>query len=289
MATQYAPTDDQSARTAVTMANAEFYHRWAGEYDSYECCVFDAQLQRMLETDLDRISSGFSSAPRVIHCLDCGGGTGNLTLKMLKRGWSVTVVDVSVDMLDVLRKKIAQSQFTATLIKDSIENFLSSTDAVFDLVAFSSVLHHLYSPLSVIDKATERIRLGGFFYSNFDRLPSTRPALTYTFHTLEASLVKCLRAREDILPGVARRFRKLFSKTDPVLRRTVASVGDLAEYHDRTGIDGEQVVNLLKAKNFRVEGTKYTMGVTPLTRFINHRLRLTETLKVIAQRRGERT
>src|SRR5260370_41715850 len=99
-------TDASTAGARVIAANMNFYRQMAGKYDSYESYLFDPVLQQSLEDDLDKSGSYFVSLGRPPSCLECGGGTGNLTLKMCARGWKVTVVDVSKEMLDLLKEKV---------------------------------------------------------------------------------------------------------------------------------------------------------------------------------------
>jgi ubiquinone/menaquinone biosynthesis C-methylase UbiE len=75
-----------TAEASVIAANRNFYSQISKKYDRYEACSSDSRLQRMLEKDLDSIQSCFTLLRRTPLCLDCGGGTGNLALKMLDRG-----------------------------------------------------------------------------------------------------------------------------------------------------------------------------------------------------------
>src|SRR2546423_7885757 len=85
----------ESVREQVILANKEFYRQIASKYDHYEYCASDVFFQRVIEQDLEAISKKLDQRHEPIHCLDCGGGTGNLTLKMLRRGLQVTGVDGS--------------------------------------------------------------------------------------------------------------------------------------------------------------------------------------------------
>src|ERR1700751_2454222 len=89
-----------AVRDQVILANQEFYKHIAQKYDDYEACASDEFFQRWIEGDLKVIESKLPKRSDAVRCLDCGGGTGNVALKMLRRGWDVTVVDVSADMLD---------------------------------------------------------------------------------------------------------------------------------------------------------------------------------------------
>jgi 2-polyprenyl-3-methyl-5-hydroxy-6-metoxy-1,4-benzoquinol methylase len=277
--------DSDSIESEVVAANLEFYRQMAFQYDSYESCTFDHDLQRLLETDLDRMARDHASLGRPVSCLDCGGGTGNLTLKMLRRGWTVTVVDISPEMLTILEKKLASNGFRATLVNEAIETFLDSTSESYDLIAFSSVLHHLYSYLSVTYKAAQKISPGGYFYSNFDPVVPRYPWLTGFADSLDVILAKLLYNRSDFLPGVSRRIRKLTLREDPVHKRPVACAGDLAEYHVHTGLSDLRVVAALRDNGLEiVEHSKYAMGRTAFVRALSRRVHMLESFRIIARR-----
>ena len=283
-----ATNDAMAAENKVIAANMDFYSQIASKYDSYETYLFEPVLQQSLEDDLDKIGSHFVSLRRTPSCLECGGGTGNLTLKMCARVWTVTVVDVSDEMLDLLREKARTRGYSPTLIRSPIERFLDATCETFDLVAFSSVLHHLHSYTSVVERAASRVRPEGLFYSNYDPVVPKRPFWTWAFDSVDIGVAKLAFDRADVLPGIRRRMRKLFSPRDLSFGRTVVSAGDIAEYHVRTGTDDEQIIRLLQKSGFAiVEHLRYATGRTAALRFLNERLRLLESFKIIARHEQE--
>src|SRR5882762_8429301 len=178
----------KAAEDRVIAANVDFYRQIADKYESYEPYLFDKILQQSLEADLDKIGSYFASLGRAPSCLECGGGTGNLTLKMCARGWTVTVVDVSDEMLALLKEKARAKGYSPTLIRSSIERFLVARSETFDLVAFSAVLHHLHSYMSVVKQAISRVRPGGLFYSNHDPVVPERPGWTWAFDSMDITV-----------------------------------------------------------------------------------------------------
>src|SRR6266481_5672303 len=116
-----------TAETRVIEANVDFYRQIAEKYDSYETYLFDPDLQQSLEEDLNKITSYFKPLGRTPACLECGGGTGNLTLKMCARGWAVTVVDVSDRMLGLLKEKASAEGHSPALIHSPIKRYLEAT------------------------------------------------------------------------------------------------------------------------------------------------------------------
>ena len=273
-----------SLREQVILANREFYKEIARKYDRYESCACDEFFQRGVEADLDVIQKSLDKRPNPVRCLDCGGGTGNLTLKMLRRGWEVTVVDVSPDMLAILQQKVAATGNTAVFINDSVENFLANSSERFDVVSFSSVLHHLFSPIAVVAGAANRISRGGFFYSVFDPvIPSSRFAARL-FSTLDTVLAKLFYDRDDFFPGLYRRLRKTGSAHDAAHGRPIVSPGDLAEYHAHKGLDDRLFALTLEREGFSVDIQRYPVGRTSLLRSVNSRVRALLNFRILAQR-----
>jgi 2-polyprenyl-3-methyl-5-hydroxy-6-metoxy-1,4-benzoquinol methylase len=270
-------------REQVISANVEFYKDIAKKYDNYEACASEEYFQHILEFDVEKMESLLTNHD--IHCLDCGGGSGNLTLKMLKRGWAVTVVDVSPDMLEISKAKVASHGYKAEFVNDSIEHFLADSERVFDVITFSSVLHHLYTPLKVVNDIANRVKAGGFFYSNFDPvLPSSR-LLATCFYNLDTILAKMHNDRSDLLPGIGRRLRKFFIGRDSLHSRSIASPGDLAEYHARVGLDDISIERTLEQNGFIVERERYAAARTKLMQVMNRYLHATLSFKILAQRK----
>src|SRR5215467_1924491 len=207
-------TRRSEAQAKVIEANVTFYLDMAEKYDTYETYLFDPALQQSLEDDLDKIGSHLALLGRTPHCLECGGGTGNLTLKMCKRGWAVTVVDVSEQMLDLLQQKARAQGYSPTLIHSPIEEYLQNAGGSYDLVAFSSVLHHLYSYESVVEHALKQLRPDGVFYSNYDPLTPKSPFFARLFDSFDTTIAKILFDPADVVPGIRRRLRKVFSRKD---------------------------------------------------------------------------
>jgi 2-polyprenyl-3-methyl-5-hydroxy-6-metoxy-1,4-benzoquinol methylase len=274
--------DGRGGSEAVISANVAFYKEIAAKYDQYESCAKEDFYQQMLEEDLDKMRLQLPA--RSIECLDCGGGSGNLTLKMLKRGWRVTVVDVSPEMLEISKAKVQAHGYVAEFVNDSVEHFLSSCLQNYDVVTFSSVLHHLYSPQEVVKEVASRIKPGGFFYSNFDPAsPSSRLFATW-FYNFDTILAKILMDRRDFLPGIVRRFRKLTNARDEAHGRVVVSAGDLAEYHARNGLDDKSLADTLRGLGFSVSVERYPVGRTKLALWCNRYLRALSSFKMLARR-----
>lgn len=264
----------------VVAANREFYRTLAAKYDRYESVVAETYYNEIIERDIGRIADDFAARAIAPVCLDCGGGTGNLTLRLLRRGWRVTVVDISPDMLAISRQKIIAAGLQADFVQASIEEFLPQTSQLYDLISFSSVLHHLYSPAEVLAAAATRISCRGFLYSNFDPLRPASPRLNAWLRDLDTLIGKLLRDRSDLLPGLVRRLRKRIAPPNEPAQNT----GDLAEFHARRGLDHVQLSQVLQANGFAVDCLSYPAGRTSLLRLLSKNVGALMNVRLLAQR-----
>jgi SAM-dependent methyltransferase len=190
-------------------------------------------------------------------------------------------------MLEVSKAKIKANGYAAEFVNDSIENFLSRNHDLFTVITFSSVLHHLYSPLEVVREVAAHVEPGGFFYSNFDPvLPSSR-LLATCFYNLDTMLAKAFRDQKDLLPGIMRRIRKWKRKPDDAHNRIVASPGDLAEYHARSGLDDRLIVEVFEQQGFQVSRKRYPVGRTKPMLWGNRWLRAMLNFRIMSQRSRE--
>jgi SAM-dependent methyltransferase len=277
--------NNRPAAAEVVQANVDFFRAFAHKYDQYESPVFDPFFQQMLIDDLDRITASFENIDAKPNALDCGGGTGNIALKLLERGWSVSVVDVSPHMLAILGQKCQERQFSPLITNQALETYLAETSDSYDLVCFGSVLHHLHSYLEVVGLAADRVRLGGFFYSNFDRVIPKRPFLADVVTSIDTFAAKVRYDPVDVFPGILRRLKKMTMKPSPLHQRSVASLGDIADYHSEAGVDDSQILDILSQRGFAIlEHLRYGIGRTTPIRILNNFCHLTESWKILARR-----
>lgn len=88
--------------------------------------------------------------------LDCGCGTGNYALRLMKLGYKVSGFDLSAQMLSTAAQKLDQSNFTADLKKASLTNFEFSKK--FDvIICMFSVLNYL-TTTRAMNQALVRVR-----------------------------------------------------------------------------------------------------------------------------------
>jgi SAM-dependent methyltransferase len=276
---------NRSVAAEVIQANVDYFRGFARKYERYESPVFDSFFQQILIGDLDRITAAFEHAGTRPRALDCGGGTGNIALKLLERGWSVSVVDISTEMLDILSQKCQARQLSASIVNRTIERYLAETSDSYDLISFGSVLHHLHSYLQVVSMAADRVRPGGFFYATFDPVIPKRPFWADAVTSIDTFAAKIMYDPTDVFPGILRRVKKLALNHSPLHRKSEANLGDIADYHSKTGVDDGQIRDILSQKGFEIrEHLRCGTGRTSPIRIVNRFCRFSEFWKIVAQR-----
>lgn len=135
----------------------------------------------IVEETLDQICSQLSTEAKV---LDLGCGTGYLFLRFLRRGFHVTGLDLSSEMIQALNNSVADSEKKrARLAVGDAENFLEKNREDFDAVIFSAVLHHLYDYEAALKKACRKLKTGAKILIFFEPLKQeAASAARYAFH-----------------------------------------------------------------------------------------------------------
>lgn len=204
--------------------------------------------------------------------LDVGCGTGNQSLKFYERGCQVSGVDISPDMLAVFEAKLKAKGIKdrIKLICQDVDEFIQQAITKYDIVSFSACLHHMPDYLTTIKKATEQIIEGGFIYI-----------------THEPTLKEC-RCRTLIDRGIemidSGLFRiKLFLAKGMTLPD---SNYDYSDYHTKTGLDQNKVIDLLKQSGLKILSfERYCPRKNKIVYLIDHYLIKTYSqFKLIAQK-----
>ncbi|MEE3253201.1 MAG: class I SAM-dependent methyltransferase, partial [Nitrospinota bacterium] len=104
---------------------------------------------RILRKTIDRVC--FEMGPQEKSILELGCGTGYLYLEFLKRGYEITGVDLSTEMISVLENLIPEDyRKRSRLVVSDVERFANRDDKKYSAIIVSALLHHLYDFESVI-------------------------------------------------------------------------------------------------------------------------------------------
>jgi len=152
-------------------ANRRFYAAAAEEYDLTEDCVIDPVERERLRRAL---SKAIAAASERRHVLDACGGSGNASLVLHELGVTPVTVDISPEMLNIYRRKAKACGYEAETKVAEIQGFLQDDDRRWNLVVFSSALHHLEDYGAVLALAVRRLAPGGVLVTILIRSPSGR-------------------------------------------------------------------------------------------------------------------
>lgn len=249
----------------VVEANRQFYARNAHAYDTTETCLTDPEAQAYLEEALDTIVAQAGKPPHHLRALDACGGTGNIALKLLHRGVRTAVIDVSQDQLDILQSKCREAGFTADVSCSEIGEFLAKSPEEFDLIVFSSALHHLEDVLGVLKLSSEALKPGGLLFTIHDPTPAEEMTrLTRVILRLDYFSFVCLENLSDLPAAIGRRVWRMMQGAKASRREdmeiSTATVGVLAEYHVNFGLDDREIVRQLETMGLRVIWHKRRAG-----------------------------
>ncbi|TRO50390.1 class I SAM-dependent methyltransferase [Candidatus Bathyarchaeota archaeon] len=160
----------EDLRQRIHEANVEAHRLEAGYYELLHPEVYGKSEQKRLDRVLmmvDRLVTG-----RGKKALDFGAGTGNLTGRLLRMGYSVIAIDISAEMCVILKKRFsAYLKSGKLLVLNSPIEDASFAAAEFDLITCYSVLHHLPDYTSTLRELSVFLKKGGAMYLDHEPSP----------------------------------------------------------------------------------------------------------------------
>jgi len=151
---------------------------------------------RILRKTIDRVCFEMNSTGESI--LELGCGTGYLYLEFLKRGYEITGVDLSTEMISVLESRIPKNcRRRSKLVVNDVETFANIDDKKYSAIIVSALLHHLYDFESVIKMYCDRLIPGGVFLIFFEPLKQDiNTPIRYSMHKTLAGVDEALYRRK---------------------------------------------------------------------------------------------
>ena len=218
--------------------------------------------ERIVDKTLDLFCSQLNPNSKI---LDLGCGTGYLFLRLLRRGFQVTGVDLSSQMIQVLENSIAENEKErAHLVVGDVESYIEKNIKEFDMVVFSAVIHHLFDYEMVLQQACQNLSSGTKILIFFEPLKQkTYPSIRYGFH-------RCLSWMDEKFYRVEMAIRNIpifedeyhhsdyqrqFGGVDPhniekILREEECSIHEVEKYCARRfGINAWLANRILKTQN----------------------------------------
>lgn len=225
----------------VHAAESSIYDRVHGE-------IFNRYEQSLLERDLDALCEDGPA-----DALDLGAGTGNITLKLARRGLRVTALDLSPEMLEVLDRRAKAQGLTVRAICTDVDGFLSTHGTLPALVTMSSFLHQLPRPWETLARIAKAVPPGGRVYITHEPTGRrTRPPIR---------LVNLLD-------------RALWNLRHPRLTSRARAIDySISDHHAKAGLDASRLAEVLTQAGLKVEFVRlYTAARSSLLSRLASRL-----------------
>lgn len=235
----------RSVERKVEIENRKLHDHGAHNYDNYPP-YHNAQIFRHYARDAAYIRGLFQRVPLV---LDAGCGTGHLAREFIKAGCRVDVNDISPEMVKVTRKRIARLQRdTVSYTQDvnALLERLARGKRRYDVVCFSSMLHHVVDYVKSVRLAARLLRPGGVVYIFGEPTWFGKGGLSRSSKFAIWASAQYINAYKAVRnPRYALRFIR-----EQYLRRNVEGKPEidiaLAEYHGRTGLDHQRILRTLR-------------------------------------------
>jgi len=223
----------------ILEANIKVHRLESAIYDEIHDEIFNPREQKKTEEDLDilcRLILEGKPGSFVPSVLDIGCGTGNLTLKLLKRGLRVIGIDISPEMIEVLKKKVGNQRGVNERLKlfcEDVDGYLTKQKSQYHGITLSSILHHLPDYISTLKSAISLIADRGVIYITHEPLLKTG---------YSNGLIEDIINKIDALPMFVKLVRKRLRLPDYTY----------ADYHTRVGLNADKIISILQDESFEI-------------------------------------
>lgn len=139
------------------------YDKLASEYDS-ETNTFAHQIDDfIIEKHLDE----FIQKYHFTNILDCGGGTGKWSIYFIKKGFNVTLLDISSENLKIAYEKFESKNININIVESNAEK-TPFKDNEFDLIFLEGgVISYTPNPDILLKEIFRILKPNGFCWIDF--------------------------------------------------------------------------------------------------------------------------
>lgn len=212
--------DDNIVRFYADFEEPKYYY--------YEYEVILAAVLNVLQPALDRC----------IRAVDMCGGAGKaaFVLKKCDPGCDVTLVDVSLKMLEIARSRADKQGIDIEIIQNDAFAFLEK-EGNYDLIIFSSAIHHFKDPQALLCAAANKLSPEGVIVTIADPTILIKSRRYKFFEFILTNREAKKKTLNRIVAG--------FFNTDPNLAAGFDYGADIAEYQALKGIDDKKLTDQL--------------------------------------------
>ena len=247
---------NQYSEKDVIDANRKVYTNIAA---TYEDVVFTGDANNRLKILLSNTIEILKETKHDILALDACGGTGQASFLLNDLGCETHLVDLSSEMIANMKKRCSKNNIKIKTINSEINEFFIDNDIKYDLIVFSSALHHLRLPAKILILAMESLSKGGILLTISDPTINIQKKsfklLSFLDRTFNHLLINPLVAFKLMFEKIYGNFSSKNGKE--------REQGWLSEFHTVYGINDEELIEeLVQNKNYILFHKRYTAGYT---------------------------
>lgn len=243
----YSLTPDDELSAQIVEQNIAYHEATADLYDLSHPELEHLLQRRMLAADLKLIRELVGETTGGL-ALDVGAGTGRMTRRLVREGFDCLALDNSPAMLAVLRRRYERLPDPKGALLTAVAGATEFDPALLDgravqVVAFSSVLHHLPDYLATLDLYAGLLAPGGVLYITHEPLTIDAPRRT--------PAMKLVRAVDRLLvqpQQIAKTLKRLLGGRQQVK----IAEPQLVDYHHQAGLDPEAITATLSRHGLQV-------------------------------------
>ena len=265
---QYTEKDVIAANRNVYAENATSYDDIVITHDSYN----------RLRLLLFKIVDLFLKNKEKILALDACGGSGNASFILNELGFETHLVDLSPEMIKSFNNRCRLSGIQIKTFIYEINDYFKKNDNSYDLIVFSSALHHLRFPEKVLINAIKNLTPGGLIVTLADPTINIQK-LSFKIFSLFDEGFNLLVKNPKILFN---RVRKKIFNSNKISDIQGGLNGWLAEFHAQNGIDDLSLIKKINSSgNYILWHKRYTGGYTPFFQFLYRKFKLNTSFSLI--------
>jgi len=271
---------DRYSEEEVIAANKKVYNENAKSYDQI---VLTKSSHRRLEKILSNLFNVLKKQNMINEdflVLDACGGTGMASIIINKMGLKTHLVDLSSEMIRKFDEYCTKMGFDIKSHNSEINRFLKDNDVKYDLIVFSSALHHLRYPEKVLINAANNLKPGGMILSISDPTTNIQRPIFKILSLVDRAFNHLLKKPIELIKIISKKIANKIGSNNSDKKQVVDDW--VAEIHAQEGIDDYLLKEQLKENKLTILWHKrYTGGYTKIFQIIYKMLKFETSFSMI--------
>tara|TARA_Y100001968_G_scaffold253344_1_gene238996 strand:+ start:2426 stop:3277 length:852 start_codon:yes stop_codon:yes gene_type:complete len=273
---------NQYSEKDIINANKQVYSKIAR---TYEDVVFTTDANSRLFLAISDCIKYLRKTKKDLLALDACGGSGQAAFIINELGCSAHLVDLSSEMIKNSMKHFKKNNIKIKTINSEINQFLKKNEIKYDLIVFSSALHHLRHPDKILISAMKNLSEGGLLLTISDPTQNIQKKSFKILSIVDRAINHFIKNPMTLFKITSNKISILFGlkKIKPL------NQGWLSEFHSRYGIDDDNLISTLRENgNYVLKHKRYSAGYTYVFQKIYTILRYkTSFLMVLSNKNSE--